>query len=307
MGRRRFMKRNYIGFARMGSTFGPAEGAGDYNPTLPAGHYKVDYVDYEDRLVLTTFTPKMDEILNLGCKEFNDVLRNLGNFLSPEAAEKFKKEGYLLKRSFLFHGPPGTGKSVLATKSAQLAINTKNAIAIYPSSYDALERMLEVLGETDKERFTVISLEEVDDLISGRDESSWTSLLDGQFQSANRLLLATTNNVQEIPQRLLRPGRFSSLVYIPPLNNDARFKYLVSKGLEEAFAASIVNKTNTFTVDELKEVVQNAYILGEPLDEVILAINQARTLGKGGLLVDNNGQLAQSTNVMPTGTQIYVD
>lgn len=274
------MKRNYVGWAKQGANYGPATGAGEFAATLPPGHYKVDYNQYEDALMITRFTPRLDEILNLGGKEFNAALSNVQRFLLPETEAAFAKSGFLLKRSFLFYGPPGTGKSVLATQISQLAIDMKGALALYPMGYDALERMIEVLSETDKDRFICLSLEEFDGLVSDRDEDSWTTLLDGQFQSGNRIMVATTNHVENIPQRLLRPGRFSSLIKIPELTAEARTKFLLSKGVEAGVARGLVEQTNGFTVDELKEVVQNHIILGEPAQDVIGAITEARNLGK---------------------------
>lgn len=275
------MKHNYIGFARMGNIFGPATGDGEFTPRLPAGHYKVDYDDYKDELALTAFKPHMDEILNLGCKEFNYVLNMAESFLSPQTEVAYKEQGFLLKRAFLFYGPPGTGKSVLSCKISDLAAARKDGIAIYPSSYEALERFLEVVGDTDKGRFTTVVLEEFDSLVQGRDEESWTTLLDGQFQTSNRLILATTNNVESIPKRLLRPGRFSSIIEIPALNSDARNNFLLAKKVtDDKLRKTIIKATDGFTIDDLKEVVQGALILNDSVTNVISAIRAAKELGK---------------------------
>lgn len=273
-------KINYIGFARQGNTFGPAQGNGEYTPILPPGHYKVAYQEWNDELNLTKFVPKMDEILNLGCKEYNEAVNVTARFLLPETAVAYAANGFLLKRSFLLYGPPGTGKSVLANKIADLAVEQKDAIAIYPTEFEALSRMLEVLDQTDKDRFKVIALEEFDSLISRRDEADWTTLLDGQFQSSNRLVLATTNNIEQLPQRLLRPGRFSSVVSIPALTPEGRLTFLNKKGLNAKLAASIVEKTDEFTIDDLKEVVQSVVLLGQDLDNAIKAIRGVKNLGK---------------------------
>lgn len=273
-------KINYIGFARQGNNFGPAHGNGEYTPSLPAGHYRVSYQDWNDELMLTKFVPKMDEILNLGCKEYNEAVNVTERFLLPETAAVYAFNGFLLKRSFLLYGPPGTGKSVLANKIADLAVAQKDAIAVYPTEFEALSRMLEVLDQTDKDRFKVIALEEFDGLISRRDEGDWTTLLDGQFQSSNRLVLATTNNIEKIPGRLLRPGRFSSVVQIPALTADGRLVFLQKKGIDLKLASAIVEKTDEFTVDDLKEVVQSVVLLGQDLDNAIKAIRGVKNLGQ---------------------------
>jgi SpoVK/Ycf46/Vps4 family AAA+-type ATPase len=140
--------------------------------------------------------------------------------------------------------------------------------------------MLEVVNETDEGRFVCINLEEFDDLVNTDRHETWTTLLDGQFQSNNRLLLATTNYIQRIPQRLLRPGRFSSLKEIPLLNKESRFLYLKSKGVSGNLLGELVDKTEEFTVDDLKEVVQNVIILGEQCDVVIEDIRKAKNLGR---------------------------
>jgi SpoVK/Ycf46/Vps4 family AAA+-type ATPase len=272
-------KINYIGFAKMGNVFGPAMGLGEYHPTLPAGHYKVSWNEYTDELIVTNFIPKMDEILDLGNKEYDNAVAITNKFLSPEAEANFKRHGFLLKRSFLFYGPAGTGKSVLASKISDLAVKQKNAIALYPDDYSALERMLEVLDDTDKNRFKVIALEEFDALID-RNDSCWTTLLDGQFQSSNRIVVATTNHIEEIPSRLLRPGRFSTIVEIPALGRDARGEFLRLKGISDTLNNKIVEKTDGFTIDELKEVLQCSILLGEDLDRTIAQIRAVKALGK---------------------------
>jgi chaperone BCS1 len=273
-------QRNYIGFARIGNEFGPAQGNGEYCAALPAGHYRVQYDDNYDVLSLHMFSPRLDEILNLGCKEFNEVINTVTRFLSPEATAEYKKGGFLYKRSFLFYGPPGTGKSVLSSRVADIAVQNKNAIALYPASYQALERLLEVLDDTDKQRFKVISLEEFDGLVNNHDEDSWTTLLDGQFQSDNRLLLATTNYIQAVPKRLLRPGRFSSLVKIPALTPSSRQKFLEAKQVDTKLIKKIVETTDEFTIDDLKEVVQSVNTLCEKPENVITGIRLAKKLGK---------------------------
>jgi SpoVK/Ycf46/Vps4 family AAA+-type ATPase len=201
------------------------------------------------------------------------------SFLTPEAEKNYGKQGFLYKRSFLFFGPPGTGKSVLASKISDIAVARKDAVVLYPVCYEALERMLQVLDSTDKDRFKVIVLEEFDSLIHKHDTSMWTTLLDGQFQSANRLLVATTNSVECIPSRLLRPGRFSSIVLIPPLDMRARETFLVAKGVTQSLANAIVEATDGFTVDDLKEVIQACFLLGEDVKTAVESIRATKMLG----------------------------
>jgi SpoVK/Ycf46/Vps4 family AAA+-type ATPase len=270
---------NYIGFARIGNQFGPAQGNGEYCKTLPAGHYKLEYDHYNDILLLNRFEPKLDDILNIGSKEFNEVLNNAKKFLSPETEDIFKQNGYLMKRSYFLYGPPGTGKSVLCTKVCNIAVEKKNAISVYPDGHQALERFVEVINDTDPNRFLAITLEEFDSSLRQEGDHNWTTLLDGQFQAGNRILVASTNNIGAIPSRLLRPGRFSRLYEIPALTEETKREYLVQKSVPTETIERIMKYSESLTIDEMKEIVQNVVILGEDLDSTVKAITAAKKLG----------------------------
>ena len=273
-------KINYIGFAKMGNQFGPAHGNGEYCQKLPAGHYRVEYNRYNDELMLTKFEPRLDDILNIGSKQFNSISTNAEKFLSPETEKVFKQNGYLLKRSYFLHGPPGTGKSVLCTKLCNIAVQKKNALSLYPTEHEALERMIEVVSATDPDLFLAITLEEFDAILRNDGDHNWTTLLDGQFQAGNRLLIASTNNIERVPKRLLRPGRFSAIYEIPALTAQAKAEYLKQKQVNPEMIERIMKYSDALTIDELKEIVQNVVILGEDLDETVTAITATKTLGQ---------------------------
>jgi SpoVK/Ycf46/Vps4 family AAA+-type ATPase len=83
------------------------------------------------------------------------------------------------------------------------------------------------------------------------------------------MYIATTNYIDKIPARVRRPGRFSSVIKVGFPNAKARAHYLSTKLKDKAMIASIVERTDGFSIDELKEVVRGVYCMGKDLDSYI--------------------------------------
>lgn len=64
------------------------------------------------------------------------------------------------------------------------------------------------------------------------------------------------------------------------MDAETRTTFLKTKGVNSTMIKDVVEKTDGFTIDELKEIVQCCHILGEPIDMAIGSINARRNLGK---------------------------
>jgi len=117
-----------------------------------------------------------------------------------------------------------------------------------------------------------------------RNERSLLNLLDGPNQMKNVMYVATTNYLDKVPRRMVRPGRFSNTLEIKLPDDNARRFYLQQKFTDIDLIESIVGVTKDFTIDEVREVVKQHYCLNKPLKRVadLISKNPSRFLDESG-------------------------
>lgn len=153
------------------------------------------------------------------------VLEDIGWFY--RAADWYGQRGVPWRRGYLFHGPPGTGKSSLIRALAselELDIATLD-IGRASLSDDALR---EAMMSAPKR--CLIAIEDVDAVFSQREAGdprggiSFSGLLnaiDGVGAQEGRALVMTTNHIERLDPALIRPGRADVHVELPRISAPA--------------------------------------------------------------------------------------
>ncbi|RNF36075.1 AAA family ATPase [Paracoccus methylarcula] len=130
-----------------------------------------------------------------------------------DASEWYSVRGVPWRRGYLFHGPPGTGKSSLIRALASELDLDIAALDISRSNITD-EDLRE--GLMSAPRRCLISIEDVDSVFTGRDAGerrhgvSFSGLLnaiDGVGSQEGRALVMTTNHFERLDPALIRPGR----------------------------------------------------------------------------------------------------
>lgn len=160
------------------------------------------------RSMNTVFLPKQAE----------NILDDITQFLGKK--EWYKTRGIPYRRGYLFHGPPGTGKS-----SAVMAIASELKMPLYVLNLGSIKEdgpLESAIREIDSDKQPVILLiEDIDTAIPSRKsskEKNYFSLgtllncLDGIVASENVILVMTTNKKKSLDPALLRPGRIDRTV-----------------------------------------------------------------------------------------------
>jgi len=242
---------------------------------VPAGIYKYEAGFSGYRLEEMKFNH--DEIIDIPSKEFKLAIKNLDNFLEETTKAKYTKEGFIYKLNICFHGIPGTGKTVLVSRIAQEVVK-KGGIVVFDPEPSELSKLYEALDTMQPETLCMVVFEEFDDTIR-HNEKTLLSLLDGEVQKSNMIYVATTNHLDKIPARILRPGRFPVVMEILSPTEEERLYFLNKKLDNDQEAALWAENTEGFTIDDLKVLVSSVKLLNNNYLEVITNIrNFKKTL-----------------------------
>lgn len=164
----------------------------------------------------------------LDCLVFDDAVQKIvnANVYGPiKFSESFRANGLSLKKGVLAAGPFGTGKTLLANAVAYLCeqngwtyINVKDV------------RDLDCAFELAKQyQPAVIFGEDIDRAVKGEDRSAEIdrilNTIDGvDSKGVEIITVLTTNNVNDINQAMMRPGRIDVLLNIDPPTKPAALR-----------------------------------------------------------------------------------
>lgn len=140
-------------------------------------------------------------------------------------------------RGILLHGPPGTGKTVLAkTVANEITSNVINLSSTLISKYvgETENNIHSIFNQAKETAPSVIFIDEIDALCPSRDSgvedylkrivSSFLTELDGLNNDSRVLIIATTNRPNILDPSLRRPGRFDKELEIPVPSRSDRLK-----------------------------------------------------------------------------------
>lgn len=227
-----------------------------------------------------------DALIDLPTKEYQHILNEFAQFLKPETKATFTEFGFLYKRSVLLYGAPGTGKTCIVNRLSQQVIS-QGGVVLFDPNPEMLSSAFELLNKVQPDAVKLVIFEEFDQRMQ-KSEKSLLSLLDGEIQVPNTLYVATTNYIEKIPERILRPGRFANVIEIQFPDAAAREFYLNTKLNNAAEAAAWAEQTEGLSIDELKETVLAVKCLGQPLGDVVQKFRKLKGLPKADLRKDTD-------------------
>ena len=194
--------------------------------------------------------------------------------------EKFQQVGIDPPTGVLLHGPPGTGKTMLAKAVA----NQTDATFIKMAGSELVQkfigegaRLVRDLFEMAEEREpAIIFIDEIDAIASKRTESKTSgdaevqrtmmqllSEMDGFDQRGDISIIAATNRFDMLDRAILRPGRFDRLIEVPEPDIGGREQILRihTRGMQLSLGIdlqAVAAETEGFSGAELESLATEA-------------------------------------------------
>ena len=214
-----------------------------------------------------------------GCEEAKLELTEAIEFL--RSPDRFQRLGAKIPRGVLLHGPPGTGKTMLARAVACEAevpfIAASGAEFIEKYVGVGSRRVRELFSQARKHGRAVVFIDEFDALGKARGgansheerEQTLNQLLvelDGFSSTDGVVVIAATNRLDILDPAVLRPGRFTRKIHVGLPDVAGRREILAVHARGKPLAADadldgIARKTYGFSGAQLADLLNEAAIL----------------------------------------------
>ena len=246
---------------------------------------------------LGTRNKRSIDTIYLPSKQKKAMIDDLKSFLDTKTIIKYKKLGITHKRTYLFEGIPGAGKSSFIMALASHFGYNLAIISFTPKMTDNdLIRLLRSLEEKEENKVFII-FEDMDCIFKERkshDEnrnmvtfSGILNALDGITTRDNMICFITTNYKQNLDSALIRPGRVDYIMRFDYVNKEqvvdifttftdkadkaqefyeqlTRFNINVSTSLLQQYLLKYINEPDIDKIidnlDEIKKMYDAAHI-----------------------------------------------
>lgn len=262
--------------------------------SIPAGFYKPAQDSYSGEYFLQSkkiITPKLYMLPN----EAKDVIvDDIQRFWKSE--DRYRKFQSVYKRNILLYSVPGNGKTCLINILCQELIEKYNGIIVCIDTQRELDFYSKVMSrfrQVEPERKIITVIEDFERLSKDEYYSALLlQILDGNEQLDSIVTIATTNYPETLEKRFTcRPSRFNLVLEYKKPTKEVREYYIYNKlkdgGIDvdsEKVKKDIeryVDKTEGFTFDFLKEVIQGIYI--DDIDEETVFERITKAIAHNGL------------------------
>lgn len=287
----------------------------DLKDELPPNVYKVSNVP-QVGIVFEPLVIVKDSLIRISNSVTDEVTTFITNFTKEETKQRYKDTKVVHKTGVLLYGAGGTGKSSTINMIIDDLIK-QNAIVFFDASPDLVAAVLPAVREQNPEKLICVVYEEFDEWLK-QDAATINSFLDGQLSVNNMVVLATTNYISEIPNRIKnRPSRFQLVKEIgkPSLEfRQAWFEKKLTEINQLDKLSMFVDQSNDMVLDQMKDMIVSHIALQIPMPDVVKKLQEmsANAVGIDDYIESERGDALFKSELrklmmLPKGLQIKYD
>ncbi len=250
-------------------------------------HVRVTWDDFKRALGETEPSAMREVAIQTPNVAWNDIggldslKENLREFIEwpLKYGEEVKKFGAGIPKGILLHGPPGTGKTMIAKAIAKAGntnfISIKGPELLSKWVGESEKGVREIFKKARQSAPCVVFFDEIDALVPrrrGSHEGSYVTErvvsqilteMDGLEDLQDVMVIGATNRPDMIDQAMLRPGRFDRIIEVPKPSKVERRHILEIHMKDKPMSPKvdldkIVDATNGFSGADLESVTSKA-------------------------------------------------
>lgn len=234
---------------------------------LPPGLYQVDYSN-DKGLFCKSIDLQVDELYTFSDSITEDLLTEVSDFWNK--SNLYKENNLIHKRGILLCGSAGTGKTSYINMLSKELID-RGGVVFKINNVKGFTYYVDFIKygfrKIQKDTPIITIIEDIDQYIDI--ELELLDFLDGQFHLDHHVILATSNNTEDLPDTLLRPSRLDLLIEVPNPSENTRKEYFEKKKVNSTIIDELVEKSDEFSFADLKELYICIFILGFTIDDAV--------------------------------------
>lgn len=243
---------------------------------LPPGMYQVDYTN--DRgYHCKNIKLETDELYVFTESIAQDLIEEINLFWDKK--DIYKQNKLIHKRGILLYGYAGTGKSSYINMISKQLID-KGGIVFKIYGLRNLAHYVDFIKygfrKIQPATPVITVLEDIDQYQEV--ELELLDFLDGQFHLNHHVIIATSNNTEDIPDTFLRPSRLDLKLEVPYPSEQTKREYFRFKGVSEEKINELIEAINAedgeCSLADLKELYICVFVLGYDISDALTQVLQ---------------------------------